>query len=129
MATSTAPARVCFTLWAYLGLARKVSSDAVACSMPATPVISSDVVAARSRSPAPRRDRKVSFLQGTLPPRVALQAARSIVGWHFIEMIDDQHVYGQLGLLQLQSKVFVKGCKDIWPYNVVRTSMVGLPVF
>ena len=32
-----APARVCFTLGAYLGLARNVSCPGPACSMPATP--------------------------------------------------------------------------------------------
>src|ERR1019366_2269501 len=38
--TSTAPACVFFSLWAYLGFARKVSSEGAACSIPATPVIS-----------------------------------------------------------------------------------------
>jgi hypothetical protein len=33
-------ARVCFTLGAYFGLARKVSSPGDACSIPATPLIS-----------------------------------------------------------------------------------------
>jgi hypothetical protein len=41
-ATRTAPARVCFSLWAYFGFARNVNSVGPACSMPATPVISSD---------------------------------------------------------------------------------------
>jgi hypothetical protein len=38
-ATRIAPARVSFTLWAYLGFARKVSWLEVACSIPATPVM------------------------------------------------------------------------------------------
>ena len=38
-ATRIAPARVSFTLWAYLGLARKVSWLEPACSIPATPVM------------------------------------------------------------------------------------------
>src|SRR5258708_13917592 len=38
--TKTAAARVCLTLCAYFGLARKVTSVGEACSIPATPVIS-----------------------------------------------------------------------------------------